>query len=528
MNPSEIDVFSRRNVIQKIGAFLRSAGWVIQSADNTDFTSLLGIAVRSFPLSRGQGNVGYLLVVDRKAAGVIEVIDTFQRTEPGEKQAPHTLMDWEVLSEKVRQGLPFSLPVHMRPLPFFYQCSGIKISFRNGFDPSPCVRNLSAFHKPETLKGWLEEGMIGSLPRDMAAASSVEYGRRGTTLQERIWINMPPLTENGLRLHQVQTLRNIERSLRENRLRTLVQMSSGSGKTRVSISLIYRLVRFADAKRALILVDSDVLAVQVFKRFHQYISPDTGENFGDEFQIRFVQNGTIEPATRVCISTPRNLDTCLEEREEARSGKNNLEPRFQYHSELPIETFDVIVVDACSDISGSPCRNVIEYFDAFIIGLCTTRRKRIDHLFNQNLVMEYCSESAIRISFEALLDTIAEGKIKEDLLVVFAARLSRMTYWLSEEDEAAIQDASVVSSGLEMIDRQPPGLTLKELSRHLTEVLSSNQIEKEVRDLKDGQGFKPAFPSGRKEKLQKATAPFQSFRLREILLALNKKMCGST
>jgi len=148
----EIVALRKREVIQRIEHFLRAAGWVIQPAVDLDARSSLGIAVRSLTLSRGHGAIDYLLFVDQKAAGVIEVIDTLHETEPAEENSPQIFIGWAALSEKVRLGLPFSFPVYIRPLPFFYQCRGTQIAFRNGFDPSPRARNLFAFHKPETLK----------------------------------------------------------------------------------------------------------------------------------------------------------------------------------------------------------------------------------------------------------------------------------------------------------------------------------------------------------------------------------------
>jgi type I restriction enzyme, R subunit len=56
----------------------------------------------------------------------------------------------------------------------------------------------------------------------------------------------------------------------------LIQMATGSGKTYTAVSFIYRLIKFANAKRVLFLVDRSNLGRQTKKEFEQYITPDDG------------------------------------------------------------------------------------------------------------------------------------------------------------------------------------------------------------------------------------------------------------
>jgi type I restriction enzyme, R subunit len=59
--------------------------------------------------------------------------------------------------------------------------------------------------------------------------------------------HMPPLVEQGLWPAQGTAIRNLERSLAENRSCSLIQMATGSGKTFMAISFVYRLIKFAGA-----------------------------------------------------------------------------------------------------------------------------------------------------------------------------------------------------------------------------------------------------------------------------------------
>jgi type I restriction enzyme R subunit len=105
----------------------------------------LGVAIREFPLEPGHGCADYVLYVQGKAAGVIEV-----------KKTGSTLSGVQIQSTKYQCGLPPALPAWFRPLPFRCQSTGIEARFTNGFDPDPRSRNLFAFHRPDTLAGWLQ------------------------------------------------------------------------------------------------------------------------------------------------------------------------------------------------------------------------------------------------------------------------------------------------------------------------------------------------------------------------------------
>src|SRR5262249_43365358 len=60
-----------------------------------------------------------------------------------------------------------------------------------------------------------------------------------------------------------------------------------------------------------------------------------------------------------------------------------------YNPKLPIETFDFSIVDECHRSIYNIWRQVLEYFDAFIMGLTATPSKQTIGFFRNNLVMEY-------------------------------------------------------------------------------------------------------------------------------------------
>ena len=72
----------------------------------------------------------------------------------------------------------------------------------------------------------------------------------------------------------------------------------------------------------------------------------------------------------------------------------NAEP-IDYNPAFPIETFDIIVTDEAHRSIYNLWRQVLEYFDAYLIGLTATPNKQTFGFFNQNLVMEYGHPQAV-------------------------------------------------------------------------------------------------------------------------------------
>jgi type I site-specific restriction endonuclease len=83
--------------------------------------------------------------------------------------------------------------------------------------------------------------------------------------------------------------------------------------------------------------------------------------------------------------------------EEASAFENEEEqtPEVTYNPSIPIDTFDVIIVDECHRSIYGRWRQVLEYFDAFIVGLTATPYRQTLGFFDHNLVSEYRHEQAV-------------------------------------------------------------------------------------------------------------------------------------
>jgi type I restriction enzyme R subunit len=373
-----------------IDDMLEKAGWHICNLDDANIYAHRGVVIRNFPLKSGHGFADYLFYVDGKAAGVIEA-----------KKEGTTLTGVEIQSDKYKHGLPDILPAWHRPLPFCYQSTGVETRFTNGLEPDSRSRNVFSFHRPETISDWVNDVKPNAL--DRAAEEQAVYGAPSTLLSGLK--NMPPLKKEGLWPAQTKAIENLEKSLAENRPRALIQMATGSGKTFTAVTAIYRMIKFGGAKRVLFLVDRANLGRQTLKEFQQYVSLYSPYKFTEEYIVQQLKSNQLDKTARVCISTIQRLYSMLkgedidpEIEEDSLFDHSDLykEPvPVEYNPAIPIETFDVIITDECHRSIYGLWRQVLEYFDAFIIGLTATPNKQTFGFFNQNLVMEYPHEQAV-------------------------------------------------------------------------------------------------------------------------------------
>jgi len=374
---------------EQIDNMLMQAGWHVCDFKDANIHAARGVVIRNYPLLRGHGFADYLFYIDGKAAGVIEA-----------KKVGTTLTGVEIQSDKYKHGFPDIFPAWYRPLPFSYQSTGVETRFTNGFDPDPCSRNVFYFHKPETLEAWLNDKEHVAM--DEAADPRAVY--EPLNLRSRLR-QMPALKEEGLWPAQITAIRNLEKSLAENRPRALIQMATGCGKTFTAVSAIYRMIKFGGAARVLFLVDRANLGRQTVKEFQQYFSPYSPYKFTEEYIVQQLKSNKIDQTARVCISTIQRLYSILrgeeisEELEEEslfdHSDLFKVPMPVEYNPAIPIETFDTIITDECHRSIYGLWRQVLDYFDAFLIGLTATPNKQTFGFFNQNLVMEYPHEQAV-------------------------------------------------------------------------------------------------------------------------------------
>ncbi len=410
--------FPEQAARDNIDNLLYAAGWAVQDKDKIDWNESIGIAIRGYQTDVGPTD--YVLFVERKPVGLIEA----KKEEEGSKLISHEPQAENYATSKLKH-------LDNDQLPFVYESTGTITRFTDYSDPKPRSRPVFTFHRPETFKAWLKEGK---------------------SLRARL-LDIPGLPEFGLRDCQIKAIINLEKSFKENKPRSLIQMATGAGKTYTAITSIYRLLKFANAKRILFLVDTKNLGEQAEQEFMAYQPSDDNRKFTELYNVQRLQSNYISSDSQVCISTIQRLYSILkgEELDEEAEEKNeiNWEPKepvpVVYDGKIPIEQFDFIVIDECHRSIYNLWKQVLDYFDAFLIGLTATPDKRTLGFFNENVVSEYSHEEAVadgvNVGYDVyLIETeISQhgAKIKAKEFVDKRERLSRRKRWEQLDEDVS-------------------------------------------------------------------------------------------
>ena len=409
----------------RIDRQLEQAGWLVQDKKAINLSAGPGIAVREYQTDIGPAD--YVLFVERQAVGVIEAKpeDWGHKITSAEEQAEgyaHATLKWINNHE---------------PLPFIYQSTGEIIRFTNGRDPAPRSREVFHFARPEEVIRWQER-----------------LNENNGTLREGLK-NLPPLATTGLRECQITAITNLEASFKQDKPRALVQMATGSGKTYTAITAAYRLLKYAKAKRILFLVDTKNLGEQAEQEFMAYLPNDDNRKFTELYTVQRLKSSFVASDTQVCISTIQRMYSLLkgEELDEATEEDNPAEKKglkkeplpVVYNEKIPPEFFDFIVIDECHRSIYNLWRQVIEYFDAYLIGLTATPDNRTYGFFRKNVVSEYDHEKAVadgvNVGNEIYLietkKTKSGGVIEAKQQVGKRERLTRKHRWETQDEDEA-------------------------------------------------------------------------------------------
>jgi len=222
----------------------------------------------------------------------------------------------------------------------------------------------SANHR-RALANWpTPEGLSGPLEIDQDAATAA--------LKE-----MPFEFGFPLRDYQQGAIKAVEGVLGAGRRCMLLAMATGTGKTKLAIALLYRLLATKRFRRICFVVDRSALGDQAAGEFST-TKIVSGKAFADIFGLKRLQDVAPESETKVHICTIQGLVK-----------------RVLYAADSseapPIDQYDLMVIDEChrgylldremsdAELSFrgqedyvSKYRRVLEYFDAVKVGLTAT------------------------------------------------------------------------------------------------------------------------------------------------------------
>lgn len=357
---------------EQIDTKLKQAGWLVQDVKQLNPGASVGVAVREFPTSTGP--VDYALFVEGKPVGVVEA----KKSDAGED-----ITNVEIQSARYANST-FKWIKYDYRIRFAYEATDKLTRFTDYNDVKFRSRTVFTFHRPETLAFLL---------------------RQKDTIRNNMK-RFPSFDPTGFRDCQVRAIKNLDRSLSENKPRALIQMATGAGKTFTAITAAYRMLKYGKMNRILFLVDTKGLGEQAEREFLAYMPNDDARSFSQIYGVRRLKNSYIPSDVQICISTIQRMYSILkgEELDESTeetsmheyiTAESKAPKEVVYNEKYPPEFFDCIIVDECHRSIYNVWNQVLEYFDAFIIGLTATPDKRTFAYFNENIVSEYSREQAI-------------------------------------------------------------------------------------------------------------------------------------
>ena len=416
---------------ERIDARLEQSGWVIQDRKKVNLFAAPGVAVREYPTSTGP--VDYALFVDGKLVGVVEA----KKDDLGEN-----ITVVEEQSERYASSSFKYIHTDYR-IRFAYEATGQLTRFTDYADEKYRSRPVFSFHRPETLRALLAQ--LDTIRNNMK--------------------RFPPFDTTGFRKCQITAIENLDASFADNRPKALVQMATGAGKTFTAITSAYRLLKYGKMKRILFLVDTRSLGEQAEREFLAYRPNDDNRSFSELYGVRRLKSSFIPNDVQICISTIQrmysilkgeDLDESAEEESffEQAGANTQVAKEVAYNEKYPPEFFDCIIVDECHRSIYNVWNQVLEYFDAFIIGLTATPDKRTFAFFNQNVVSEYSREQAI-------IDGVNVG---EDIFLI--------------ETDITKNGAAILKQQIECRDRLSRAKRWKQMDEDL--VYTSSNLDRDV------------------------------------------------
>ena len=398
---------------------LTQSGWIVQDRKQLNLLAGLGVAVREFPTSTGP--VDYALFVEGIPVGIVEAKkdaagENITVVEDQSSRYAHSTLKWVSVEYQIR---------------FAYEATGKLTRFTDYADQKYRSRTVFAFHRPEELRRLL---------------------RQQDTVRNRMK-HFPAFDTTGFRNCQITAIENLEKSFAANRPKALIQMATGAGKTFTAITAVYRLLKFTGVNSVLFLVDTKGLGEQAEREFLAYRPNDDNRSFFELYGVRRLKSSFIPSDAQVCISTIQRMYSILRGEElddSAEQESLNENPSVDrqspkevvYNAKYPPEFFDVIIIDECHRSIYNVWKQVLEYFDAFQIGLTATPDKRTLAYFDQNIVSEYSREQAIidgvNVGEDIFLIETQVGKQGGTILkqmVEYRNRMSREKRWAQLDED---------------------------------------------------------------------------------------------
>lgn len=353
---------------------LRQAGWEVDSENlrhskGTRPVRGKNLAIAEWPTASGPAD--YVLFAGLTPVAAVEAKRKNLDVSGALQQAKRYSRDFTPPEEAQDPGGPWG----EHKLPFIFSSNG-----------RPFLRQLSTksgiwfcdLRRPDNighaLDGWYTpEGLTALLKRDEAEAHEALE-------------NEPFQYGFSLRPYQQSAIQATEAAIADGQREMLLAMATGTGKTKTCVALIYRLLKAQRFGRILFLVDRSALGEQAANAFKD-TRMESLQTFADIFGIKELEEQAPDSDTAVHIATVQGMVQRV-----LYAGEDTIPPA--------VDQYDCIVVDECHrgylldrelsetelgfrsyDDYISKYRRVLDYFDAYKIGLTATPALHTTQIF---------------------------------------------------------------------------------------------------------------------------------------------------
>lgn len=336
-----------------IDLYLKEAGWDVLDVENLAQPAKAGIEieVQGMPNAHGVGYCDYVLYgKDGKPLAIIEVKKTSVDPEKGRHQV-------DLYGECMKKVYGYK--------PVLYYTNGYSTKIIDGIYPD---RPVMAFHTMEDLELMLQRRTRGDIT--------------DLTINDEI-TNRP---------YQKMAITNICEWLNAKHRRGLLVMATGTGKTRVAISLVDVLTRNNWVKNVLFLADRTSLVNQAKRNFAK-LMPNMSV-------CELSAGGEKDFNARLMFCTYQTMINYIDAEDKRFSSGR----------------FDLIIIDEAHRSIFNRYGTIFKYFDSFLVGLTATPKNEVDANtcqlvdysvnYGDDLVLKFEEDDEFRIAVSVdMLDT---------------------------------------------------------------------------------------------------------------------------
>ena len=299
---------------------LRQAGW---DADTVALTFAKGVrpqkgknvAISEWPTSSGPAD--YVLFAGLVPVAVVEAKRKRKDVAGAIEQSKRYSRDYVIHGDEKLAGGPWG----KYKVPFLFATNGRP--FLRQIKTKSGIWFLDArqsTNHPRALEGWYTpDGLLDLLAQDIAAADG--------SLKDQSTDYLP------LRDYQHAAVKAVENAIAKGKQDMLLAMATGTGKTRLALCLIYRLIKAGRFRRVLFLVDRTALGEQAHNAFKD-VRLENLQSLTEIYDVKGLGDLKPDTDTRLHVATVQGMVK-----------------RLMYPSDedelVPVDWYDCVIIDEC-------------------------------------------------------------------------------------------------------------------------------------------------------------------------------------